>query len=79
MTYTAKFSGPTNYKGARIIVKDWNGKRSEHSWKYELAPSANYKRAMDERAERDLQDPCVFFAPIDGGYIWSNYNHLEFL
>lgn len=77
MTYKTKYHGATDYKGARISVTDWNGKRTYHSFRYDLNSEERHKCAADERAKIDkIEYPCAVFVqiPCDGGYVWSTRN-----
>lgn len=83
MTYKTKYYGATNYKGARISVTDWIGRRSVHSYRFELGgmfdAGPRHLFAVTERAERDgITDPCAAFVqlPNEGGYIWSTRNEV---
>jgi hypothetical protein len=83
MTYTAKFKGPTNTRGSRIIVTDWNGEKSFHNWNHALNTPRNYFEAIKERHERDkatkqyYSGELTFFSGIDGAYVAGTCNEIE--
>jgi hypothetical protein len=80
MTYKAKFKGPTNSRGSRIIVTDWSGKRSEHPWKHELSTEKNYLYAAKFRAASDgYLEPFAVMLNTGSAWVFGHDNYLDFI
>lgn len=51
--FTTRYAGPTNSRGARLIVRSVNGSRTI-PWSYEISPYDNHKTA----ARTVARDEC---------------------
>lgn len=82
---TTKYSGPTNFRGARIGVKDVNNTRREISWSHNEEPplenhlSAAYTFSSFTESSLAFKEMCVGYIEHDDGFTFMFNTHIEIL